>query len=187
MALSERQDVFSLFADVLAEKGLSRHELLELPLLSDPGTALRSYAEGNTEREGYHRHHYLCYPHLLGSIGSGTIVALLARGLPFMITEKAFKDIYPQTIADFVLGCRQNLISAPSRRKFAELFGVDLAGWNGNGSPRTNIINFKKQALWRLNQQVKKLCSLRNRFATVTSAIIDRASNWSQKIQCGWC
>jgi hypothetical protein len=147
MAPSERQAVFSLFADVLAEKGFSRRDLFELPLLSDAGTALRSYAEGNAEREGYHRHHYLCHRHLLESIGSGTIVALIARRLIFTTTEAAFKDIYPQTIADFVLGCRQNLISAPGRRKFAELFGVDLAGWTGNGSPRTNITDFKRQAL----------------------------------------
>jgi hypothetical protein len=127
MVPSERQAVCSLFAHVLAEKGFSRRELLELPLLSDAGTALRSYAEGNAEREGYRRHHYLCCRHLRESIGSGTIVALRARRLLFTTTEEVFKDIYPYTIAGFVLGCRQNLISAPGRRKFAELFGVDLA------------------------------------------------------------
>jgi hypothetical protein len=143
IAPSERQAVFSLFADHLAEKGFSRGDPFELPLLSDAGAALRSKAEGNADREGYHRHHCLCYRHLLEAIGSGTIVALVARRLLFTTTKEAFKDIYPQTIADFGLRCRQNLISAPGRRKFAELFGVDLSGWTGNGSPRTNITNFK--------------------------------------------
>jgi hypothetical protein len=78
MTPSERQAVFEHLANVLAEQGFSRCELFELPLLSDDGTALRSYADGNAEREGYHRHHYLGYRHLLELIGSATIVAILA-------------------------------------------------------------------------------------------------------------
>jgi hypothetical protein len=42
IAPSERRDVHSLFADLLAEKGFSRNELFEIPLLSDAGKALRS-------------------------------------------------------------------------------------------------------------------------------------------------
>jgi hypothetical protein len=207
MAPSEHRDVFSLFADVLAEKGFSRGDLFELPLLSDAGNALRSYAEGNAGRRGYHRYHDLCDRHLLESLGSGTIVALLARLLLFTPTEEAFREIYPQTIADFVLGCRQNVISAAGRKKFGELFGVDLAGWNGDGSPRTNAGIFKGQALWsergitfgvaactnhidgthgRLNQQVKHLRCSREKFAIITSALIESAANWSDKVQRGW-
>jgi hypothetical protein len=187
IAPSERRYVFSLFADVLAEKDLSRDDLLELPLLSDAGSALRSYAGGNTGRDGYHRYHYLCYRHLLESFGSGTIVTILAQRLLFTPTEEAFLEIYPQTIADFVLGCRQNVISAAGRKKFGELFGVDLAERNGDESPRTNTGIFKKQALWsergttfavaactnhiegthgRLNEQVTHLRSIREKFAT---------------------
>jgi hypothetical protein len=83
IAPGERQDVYLLFADVLAEKGFSRNEPFEISLLSDAGKALRSYAEGNAEREGYDRHHYLSSRHLLDSIRSGTMVAFLARSLLF--------------------------------------------------------------------------------------------------------
>jgi hypothetical protein len=143
---------------------------------------------------------------LLESFGSGTIVALFAGRLLLTPIEEAFREIYPQTIADFVLGCRQNLMSAPGRRQFAELFGVDLAGWNGDESPRTNPGIFKGQAglsergttfgvaactnhiegtHGRLNEQVKHLRSLREKFATVTSALIERTANWSDKVQRG--
>jgi hypothetical protein len=137
MAPNEREAVFSLFVDVLAEKGFSRSDFFEIPLLSDAGT------------EGHHRHHGLCYRHLLESIGSGTMVALLARRLLFTTTEEAFQGMYPQTIADFVLECRQNLISATGHRKFGELFGFDLAGWNENGStaPPTGLTKYNGAGL----------------------------------------
>jgi hypothetical protein len=97
---SERREVFASFADLLAEKGFSHESLFELLLLSDAGTALRSYAEGRAGRQGYHRRHYLCYRHLRESLSSGTFVALLARRLLFTRTEDAFRELYPQTLTN---------------------------------------------------------------------------------------
>jgi hypothetical protein len=69
------------------------------------------------------------------------------------------------------------------------------------------MTNFKKQAVWserditfevaactnhiegthgRLNEQVKKLHSLRKWCAKITSPVIDSASSWSDKVQRGW-
>jgi hypothetical protein len=106
-----------------------------------------------------------------------------------------------------VIGCRENLISLPSRRKFATLFGVDLDGWDRHETPRTSINVFKGQAFWsergitfgvaactnhiegthgRLNERVRKLGNLNKRFAAITSAVIRSAARWSRKVQRGW-
>jgi hypothetical protein len=109
IAPSERRDLFSLFAELLTEKGFSQSDLLEMPLLSDAGTALRRYAQGVAGRGGYHRHHYLCYRQLLEALGSDTLVALLARRLLFTRTENGYKEAYPRAVADFVLdGMKRN-------------------------------------------------------------------------------
>jgi hypothetical protein len=85
-----------LFHSILlhSTKRFSLGDLYKLPLLSDAGKLLRSYAGGKAEREGYHRHDYLCYRDLLESVGSGTTVALLARRLLCMPPEEAFNEIY---------------------------------------------------------------------------------------------
>jgi hypothetical protein len=54
IAPSERREVFSIFTDVLVEKGFSETDLFEIPLWSDAGTALRSYAKGGVGQKGYH-------------------------------------------------------------------------------------------------------------------------------------
>jgi hypothetical protein len=184
IAPSERREIYSIFSHLLAEKGFSRESLFELPLLSDAGTALRSYAKGGSEREGYHRRHYLCYRHLLESLGSGTLVALLARRLLFTNTEKGFRELHPQTLA-----------------------GVDLVQLHGNKCLSTSVKVFKAQALWgergidfgvasctnhieglhgRVNRRVLNLRILIRRFALITSAIVKSAASWSQKVERGW-
>jgi hypothetical protein len=50
IAPSERRAVHSIVADVLTENRFSHNDLFEGPLLSDAGTALRSYAEEGTGR-----------------------------------------------------------------------------------------------------------------------------------------
>jgi hypothetical protein len=147
IARSERREIYSIFSDILAEKGLSRETLFELPLLSDAGTALRSYAKGGAEREGYYRRHYLSYRHLLESLGSSTLVALLVRRLLFTRTEKGFRELHPQTLADFALGCEQNLITEGGTQQFARIFGVDLVQLHGNECLSTSIKVFNAQAL----------------------------------------
>jgi hypothetical protein len=126
LAPSERTEVFSIFADALAEKSFSLRDLYEISLLSDAGTALRSSADGGFRRRGYHRRHYLCHRHLLESLGSNTLVSLLARCLLFTRTQDTFREFYPQAIADFALGSQQNLISDARRVKIGKLFRVEL-------------------------------------------------------------
>jgi hypothetical protein len=95
-ASSEKPDIFSIFADLLAENGSSRDDRFRLPLMSDVGTALRSYEEGLAGRAGYHQCHDLCYRRLLESLGSRMLVALRARHLFFTTTEKAFRELRSQ-------------------------------------------------------------------------------------------
>jgi hypothetical protein len=85
---------------------------------------------------------------LLAGLGSDTLVALLARRLLFPRTENAYKDDYPQAVADFVLGCQQGMISDRGREKFRKLFGVDLTRSDGNGCPETGTDAFRDQAPW---------------------------------------
>jgi hypothetical protein len=136
MALSKRRDVFSIFADLPVEKGFSESDLFEIPFISDAGTALRSYAEGLAGRRGYYGHHYLYYRHLLEALGSDTLVALLARRLLFTRTQNAYQEAYPQTVADFVLGCQQGMISPNGRAKFGNRFGINLTQSDGNACPK---------------------------------------------------
>jgi hypothetical protein len=118
-------------------------ELFELQLLSDAGKAHQSYADGRAGQNEYHQRHYRCYRHLLENLGSGTIVALLASYLLFTRTEEAFREIYSQTVAHFVLGCRKQLMSDPGRKKFGKLFGIDLTQWDEDEFPIMNLDVFK--------------------------------------------
>jgi hypothetical protein len=207
IAPSDRKEVFSIFADALVEKGFSLGDLFELPPLSDAGTALRSYTDVGVRRRGYHRRHYLCYRHLLESLGSNTLVSLLARRLLFTRTQDAFRELFPQSVADFELGCQQNLISDAGRAKFGKLFGVDLTQSDGNECATTNSDVFREQALWgergitfgvaassnhiegmhgRLNAKIRNFRNFRARFVEIASAVIKSASNWSKKVERGW-
>jgi hypothetical protein len=82
------------------------------------------------------------------ALRSDTLVARCARRLLFTRTENAYKDDYPQAVADFVLGCQQGMISDRGREKFRKLFGVDLTLSDGNGCPETGTDAFRDQALW---------------------------------------
>jgi predicted transcriptional regulator len=175
-------------------------------ILSDAGTALRSYAEGGLDGEG-----------IIGTItfvsltcwnlwGFDTLVALLARRLLSTRTENACVEDYPQTASDFVMGCEQDLICPAGREKFSRLFGVDLAQSNGNEYARTAANVFREQALWgergmtfgvaacsnhlegmhgRLTARVQNRRNLRARFAETTSAITASAATWSEKVKRG--
>jgi hypothetical protein len=148
IAPSERREVFSVFADLLTQKGFSQKELLEMPLLSDAGTAPRSYAQEVAGCGGYRRHYYFCYRHLLEALGSDTLVALFARRLLFPRTENAYKKDYLQAVVDFVLGCHQGMISDRGHEKSGKLFGVDLTRPDGSGPPDSGTGAFRDQALW---------------------------------------
>jgi hypothetical protein len=69
---SETIEMNKVFSQVLCEQGISREQFSGLPLLSDEASALISSAKSHRERQ------FFCYRHILESLGSGTLVALLA-------------------------------------------------------------------------------------------------------------
>jgi hypothetical protein len=107
-------------ADMVLAHGLSAEEMRALPLLSDEGMALQSYGS-------CHAKHYYCFRHLLEGLGSGTLVAMLARRLLFTRTEFEFLELIGQTLSDFRLACTTSLITSKAQKKFRRMFGIPAA------------------------------------------------------------
>jgi hypothetical protein len=116
-----------------------------------------------------------------------------------MRTEDAFREVYPQSVADFVLGCQRNVISVSGREKFCKLFGVDPIQSDGNECLRTHTDVFTEQALWgergiifgdaACSNHIEWMHGRLNahlRFVEITSVIIASPANWSKKVERGW-
>jgi hypothetical protein len=198
VAPTGRQEVFELFARSLMERGMPRDQFYQLPLLSDEGTPLRAYGIG-------HRKHFLCYRHLLESLGSSTLAAVLARRLLFTKTFAAFNAIVGQTISDFVLGCREGLVTDKAKRKFCRIFGVSFTDDAAATDPIPSRECFESQALWgergplgvacctnhieglhgRLNQQARPYRNVTRKFQRITEVIRLSAEAWAKKVTTG--
>jgi hypothetical protein len=89
-----------------------------LPLLSDEGSALASYARSRGQKQ------FFCYRDLIDSSGVGTFMALLARRLVFTSTRLQFDNLIAQTMSDFVRGVRFQLLSTAAAWKFPKVFGL---------------------------------------------------------------
>jgi hypothetical protein len=198
VAPTERQEVFDLFARRLIEGGLPLDQFNKLPLLSDDGTALRAYG-------ARHGKHFLCYRHLLESLGSRTLAAVLARRLLFTKTRATFDAIVGQTLSDFGLGCREGLITEKGKRKFCRIFGVSFTDDAAATDPIISVECFESQALWgergrlgvacctnhieglhgRLNQKAKPYRNVTRKFKKITDVITASADKWAQKVTMG--
>jgi hypothetical protein len=190
VAPTERQEIFRLFADHVIEHGFSRDRLAVLPLLSDEGAALKAHADQ------YHQFHFYCYRHLLESLGSGPLAAMLARRLLFTYTEQEFRDLIDQTRSDFHAGCSNGLITVAARTKFQARFGL------GTGST-VDVSVFARQALWgergarfgvstctnhveglhgRLNDATRDLVNLHTKLAKIIEILRNSAGNWAKRV-----
>jgi hypothetical protein len=196
IAPTERQDVFRMLSKLLIEQGMASQRLTNLPVLTDEGSALSAYARAD------HSPQYLCYRHLLESLGSGTFVALLARRLLFTKTRVQFDNLIDQTLSDYAIGCRMSLITDQGKTKFCRLFGIGEIG--ETGLPALDATVFEKQALWgergtvfgvatctnhieglhgRINQATRTQRNLVNRIATIVEIITKSAQNWADRVQ----
>lgn len=101
----------------------------QLPLLSSERKALTKY-----QQQWIHPlPHFRCR-HFLESLGSGTFVAFLRCPHLFIQTTQAFKDITDQTMPDFVICCRRNLISLAGQRNSCRMFDVNRMSDEGSNT-----------------------------------------------------
>jgi hypothetical protein len=129
--------------EALDRAGFARANLRELPILSDEGSARELYAQT------HHNDHYLCYWHLLKSLGSETLGAMLAHRLFFTKTEAGFQDLIDQTRSDLIAAYRDGRVSEPGARKFCKIFGVTTpAPTDLTSMPSIDREVFRKQAQW---------------------------------------
>jgi hypothetical protein len=202
VAPTERKEVFELFAHQLFGQGFTREELAALPLASDIGQALAAYAKL------YHRWHYFCYRHVLESLGSRTLAAMLALRLMFTRTLADFLAKSGQTLSDFAEGCRARLITENGYRIFCQFFGVTGVTVDGDGIPALDSEVFAQQALWgergmrfgvgsctnhiegfhaHLNEETNGLRNPVRKLVTIMEAIRANAATWADKVLRGRC
>jgi hypothetical protein len=108
----ERRDLFDLFAADLKAHGFSRDELQAAPLLNERGRALKAYAFNSHER------HFRCCHHILESLGSRTLGAVLARQLLLTKTRAADDELLPQTLSDLAAGYHVDSIIRRGKQQF---------------------------------------------------------------------
>jgi hypothetical protein len=197
---SETAEIYGMFAQVLFEQGTPRDGFTGLPLLSDEGSALASYARSRGQKQ------FFCYRHIIESLGAGTFVALLARRLMFTKTRPQFDKLIPQTMSDFALGVRLQIISAAGAQKFAKVFGLHWPSGHGPDPDPTVVPfldeTFAAQALWgergrlgvatctnhveglhgRLNHAADDHLALWRKLATITEILKKGAKKWEKKI-----
>jgi hypothetical protein len=101
-------------------------------------------------------------------------------------TEDIFREVYPQSVADFVLGCQRNVISVPGREKFGELFGVDPTQSDGNECPTTCMDVFREQALWGERRMAFAVTACSNRIEDMQGRLNqDRQQKRNPQAKCG--
>jgi ankyrin repeat protein len=117
-----------------------QEKFLTLPLLSDQGTALGAFAQK------FNLPQYFCVRHLLESLGSKTIAALLARRLLFIGSERDYNLVKWDAFAEFGCAIRLKQVTDEAQKKFCELFG--LAVLEDGKVVEADANRFREQALW---------------------------------------
>jgi hypothetical protein len=136
---TEREESYRLFDKALKRLGLPA--LVDLtPVLSDQGGGLKAYCKGHESS------HFLCFRHLLESLGSHTYVAMLGRRLFFTSSEREYRELKAITILDFQIGCQEDAINAKGASRFRKLFGLSLD--KDNRIIEDSVDPFRAQALW---------------------------------------
>jgi hypothetical protein len=129
-----------IFNRHLVQEGVLQKKFLELPLLSDQGSALRAFAREFTAR------HYFCFRHLLESLGSNTFLALLARRLLFIASEEHYNNSKASTFEEFGWAIRLGQVTNEGQQRFCDLFGLTVT--TDGTVVETDPDRFRGQALW---------------------------------------
>jgi hypothetical protein len=146
---TERTETYRLFIHMLERIDRSLIEtVIQKPLLSDQGTALKSFANE------FEIVHFLCFRHLLELLGSRTFVSLLARRLLFTGSEEEYNKLKQPTFQEFGCAVRMEAITEHGKSVFCGIFGLSM-----DPTGRVEEIDaeaFPRQALWggRLAQGV---------------------------------
>jgi hypothetical protein len=137
---TERTASYNLFWEVLGISDRTlRSQVYAKPLLSDGGSALRSYGER-------HAHHFFCYRHLLESLGSKTYIAILARRLLFTGSREHYFQLKQEVRIVFEEAIRANRVLPRAAALFSETFGFVI-----HDDQSISVMEndpFEAQALW---------------------------------------
>jgi hypothetical protein len=142
-----------------------RQVLQDLPILCDAVAGLVAFAKS------HEMNHYLCFKHILESLGIQTYVAVLVRRLLLSSTEREYQELGVINLGDFLNGCRiRGAITDQVQRQFARSFGLtqnDKGAWFVNKKdlfPECTLQSFgNSMALLRVVTILKDFSRVLNR------------------------
>jgi hypothetical protein len=156
---TEREDHYSSFFDRLTHQIAEVYgpentaSITGLPILSDEGTALKAFCET------CHINQFLCYRHLLESIGSSTFVGLIVQRLLFTSCLEEYEAELPQAFADLHEVDQRDLITRAQKKKLERLFNWEYNENNKAFQPANDGTVDFKQALWNRAAHWVSTCS----------------------------
>jgi hypothetical protein len=118
--ISENTELYHDIYDGMRMLEINDEVLLEKPVITDQGKALKSILKSNT------RHHFLCFRHLIERIGSNSILGIITRRLLFTSSKEEFKDKIYEAMTELRLLLTNEIITHDQLKKFFKIFNVPL-------------------------------------------------------------
>lgn len=116
---SENYLLFNLFFEYLHDI-YTNFDLKKYHILSDEGLAIAKFVEINEASQ------FLCYRHLIESVGSCSPIGAITKRLLFMPTLVEFETALPQALSDVNELIKNNMVTKKGLLKFIKIFELSL-------------------------------------------------------------